>query len=239
MTNFWRKIKNMFGLSEKKDKPLEKDMESKLLKTIKECKEKYLQAEEEIKKYKKITNETINSTYKVPRKYWYEEIKYYEEIKNFEENKNLSISLIEECDLIVNGYKNEIAICEVNLEFFKTLENQYKKDLKKLKENKKLLKKLEKEEIKIEEIKQHKKHLEEIQYSNESLEDNIKAAEYKKLIENDLKNINQDLEDKQEYYKQLEIISTKYKDDINGDKNEVISSEINSLINEIKNKKRE
>lgn len=224
-------IKKFFERKEKVSAKKEIDLSEEIDDAIKKYNNERVKNFDEIDDLRKWAADLIQEVFYVPKDFWYEEIEKYFEIKNLDKNKSLPQHILDETDNIIKGYiaqinlrRKKIELCDLSIEKHKKLYEKYQNTEKKLADF------------------ESYRHLEEEfdKHNNKlfDLETNIEVNNSIDLetLENQGKNIEEELEVQKEVYKQIEILQKKY-----GLKNdffhaEIFTNEINKIINNINQK---
>lgn len=139
----------------------------------------------------------------------------YEQIKT-EHGPKMEQSLVEKCDRVVNGYKNQISLLESQEKLFDKLYNEYSSSLEKLK-------RLNATNAK---MSAHQQRLAERDDDTSVLAKGM-SGEYK------LEDIKNEVAHKEEYFKQLEQLNQQYGDDKEYTNALAFKTEVDKMINDL------
>ncbi len=221
-------IKKFFERKEKNKTNKDEPIDIQINKTIYKCKLERKKNYTEIDKIRKWASNLIHEILKVPQKYWYEEIENYENIKKSSSNKKIPKHIIEETDEIIKGYKAQINLRKRKIELSKLSIKKYKKLYETYEQTEKRLSKFENYKHLQEEFEKHNNRLQNL----DDIEINLSTHDFY-LIEDKVKELEEEFELQKEIQKQIEILQTKYglkNDYLNA---EIFTTEINKIINNI------
>jgi len=208
----------------KKDK--EKTFEQELLEDIKNYKNQIFNLETEIYNIKKSASELIHSTLKVPKEYEYEELEKYQEILNLEVNKNIPEEEKNEIAELCTSYLNHLLVRQKKIDIFVQNRNKL---IEMLKEEKKISNQIIREENKRKFIiDEHKKMIQ--KFGTADIDQVIESYEKMKLMEDELKNLRQELDKQTILSKELEKLYNKYSDLSDLSSAQVLLKELNKLL---------
>lgn len=121
----------------------------------------------------------------------------YDEIKNQHASK-LDPEIADKSDKIVQGYLNQASLRETKIEFYDKLINQYSEAIQKLEKAKERAEKIEK-------LNKHSEKLSQLDEDTSELAETYVAGY-------EFEDIKKEFELKEEFYKQMEVLSLEYSD---------------------------
>ncbi len=201
---------NFFKKSKKKDQDNNESnsLEKKINDALRNAQNDKQEAEKEIEKIKSWTTEVIIDTYAdmfpnghltyYRERYKKNALENYEKIKIENEDK-ISRQEVEKCDKIVNGYLNQIALRESKLKLYAKIESEYLKTKQKLKQTKL-------QEINNDKLDAHEERLKKLDSDTGAYVDATSDTA-------ELDELKREFELKEEYVKQLALLSDKYDTD--------------------------
>lgn len=227
-------LKKLFGFSAKKKEndfdPIARTVikiEASKLKCVNESKKAQNEIDFIFKEAKKIILEIFD----VPSEFWYEELKKYEKIKSLEKNLKINKTVINRCDLIINGYKEQIEIKKSKIKFNKKLLIKYEEIEKKLNTtiNKIKRDKIEKKQLKL--LEKHRQIISEM--NNENRDNNLKTKNDELFnLANDIQLIDDELKFKTELQNEFEEVENELNSNLSNNSIQ-IKNNIDKLINKI------
>lgn len=221
-------IKHFFERKEKKQEDKYETIEKQIHKNINKCKLDNKKNDDEIDHVRKCASNLIHEIFKVPQKYWYEEIENYEKIKKSGSNLKISKHIIEDTDEIIKAYFAQVNLLRKKIELSILSIKKYNDLYNKCKQTEKRLSVFENYNHLQEEIERHNNILQKIDNSESILDLNDFH-----LIESKIKEFEEEFKLQEEIHKQIDLLQAKYglkNDYLNVD---IFTSEINKIINNI------
>lgn len=151
-------------------------------------------------------------------KYKKDALEKYAQIKE-EHASKLPKDKVAECDQIVNGYLNQIALRESKMKLYEKLTREYSSMKNKMKN-------IENEQVKGDNLQAHKNRLQQLDNDtsllSESYTDNYK-----------LDDLREEVEFKAEYFNQLEALDQQYSDESNFENATAFKDEIDKMLEKL------
>jgi chromosome segregation ATPase len=214
-------LKKIFSIK----KPV-KTFSEQIKEEIFRCEQAIFLYEKDIHNIKNLAADLFHKTLNVPKKYWYEELSFLEEILNLPENTNIDQNTKNEIKNIATSYKHQLETRKIKIEICRKNRDEFKKMLKK--ENilrEKIQKEIQKSQQTIEKHKNIAQNL-----SNLDIENEISTSNKIEELKKDIKNLQEQLETKKEFNKQLEILYAKYGKNSDLYSNKIYIEELKKLI---------
>ncbi len=206
--------------------------------SIEQCRRDRQQLKSEIEKLKWLTYNTINDVYGDLAENKKTIVADFEKLEN-KHKKKLNYQLVNECNNLVSGYKNQIKTRLSKIKVCKQLEDEYVETQKKLiyLEEKKLEQQSrEKHDAnKLERLKNYRQQLSEMDESLE-LEATYKIASDLDGIDSEIDELKTEFELKEEYFKQLNILSREFADTSNIENSDAFEKELDKISKKITEK---
>ena len=229
-------FKKIFG-SKKKELNKEDDdinnLTIEIIESIKKCKLEKETAYKNIDDIMKKVKELIWGIFKVPNKYWYEELNKYEKIKKTPENLEISEIVIKKCDEIIFAYREQIELKKSKIKFSETLFEKYKKIQNNLNQIKRKDKKNKKEQKQLKLLEKHSKLISEMNENDNRIEKIYESSEELNFFENDIKAIEEEFKFKQKLHSRFDEIGLYGSNNEQYENSKELNNEIKKLTEEL------
>ncbi len=179
--------------------------EEKVQNEIFQCEQAIFEYEKDIHKMRNWAADLIHKTFKVPQKYWYEELDYLDEIINLPENNDIDQETVTEVKNLSLSYKEQIELREMKIEVCVKNKKQLRNILQ---EEKNIRKKLKTESNKDLIIEEHKDLIRTL--NNDDITREIGTSAKVDILKDKINEMEKELKLKQEFNKQLQILYRKY-----------------------------
>lgn len=212
-----------------KKKEKEPSLEERVELALQKAKQDKRTAEKEIKDIKEWMADAILDVYSpyFPNANLTYYRKQYAEtaVTDYEKTKEkysgeLETELVEKCDRIISGYKNQIKLRESKLALFEKLEQEYKKTKEKLRL-------AEKQGERTTGLQEHTERLKNLDDDSESLSTAMTET-YK------LEDLKDDIAEKEEYFNQLEKLNLQFSDETDFNTSLAYKDEIDKMVDKLK-----
>ena len=214
--------------------PDNKNLHLRIEQALLKCKNDIKESQNEIDNIIKWSKEVISRIFFVPEKYWYVEPENYENIKLASENTEISKQVVSKCDEVIAGYKEQIEIRKNKIILSETLLKKYQESQNKLNETVKKIEKLKKEEQELQMLEIHSNRISKMNNENFSeLSNAYNNTDSLKSMLSGIEDIENDFNSKNEYMKQFDLISQKYKKNEKSIDYTLYNEEIDRLLKKI------
>lgn len=228
-------FKFIFNNKKPKNKDLNasESIKNKIESAIRICKKDLEDERNKIFKIKTMAKELIADIYKVPSKYWYDELKFLSEIKKHPENINIDSSVLSNTDNLLNEYTEQIKLDESKISFLNSLLSQYENLLYKVENtiHKTLMLKNKDEYIKA--LKKYKGKLNAVLENNDNLNTIYEESEHLKIIRDEINEIEENYSVQKEVNEYINKLTSEFDEDFDNIDTGVLREEINKLKGEI------
>ena len=223
-------LKNLFGSLEEEETDAQKDsdLEQKIHEGIRKCEADRQAAYSEIKNLYKYAEDAIMDTYadffeNAKLSYYRDKhrvglLERYPKIKA-EHGSAIGTQMVDQCDKVVNGYLNQASMLESKAKLFDKMLEKYKETLEKLNVAKQKLARMNK-------LEQHTDRI-------NTMGDGSSHIAASMIDEMDLEEITRDVEMRDEYYNQLDMLNQQYGDDKYFENALNHKSQVDNMLNKI------
>ncbi len=190
-----------------------------------QCEQKIFEYEKDIHNIKAYARDLIHKTFKVPEKFWYEELKHLDEIIEINKDKITDKEALDDIRNICLSYKKQTDLRKMKIELCvknKAELNNMLKDEENIRKN--LSAETNKEAI----IEKHKLNTHII---NTDITDEVVSSSKVQILREQIDEMREELMLKKEFNKQLQILYSKYGTSTNFDTVKVYHDELKELIN--------
>jgi len=232
-----KKIFHSKTLDDKNVVSREDEMFSKLESSIENCKAEIKKADNDIDQLKKWAIEAIRECYEVPHNFWYEELNKYEEIKLLDVNKNVDNQVIIDCDDVVLGYREQIALREAKIKLYEGLIEKYQSGIDKIN----LIKNSKESETisrtKLEALEKHRRRLEQLQTDPENIGAHFDESAHLEQVKKEVDEVYEDFEISEEVRNHMLKINQQFQSANKLFDSKAAINEIEELLKKIKAEK--
>lgn len=209
---FWKKIFKKSKSAEKEKSRFNKSeaLLADIQKTSDECRSDIETAKKEIEMLQKQAKEVIVKIFKVSKEYWYEELKYYNNIKQEQDSDEITPEVIRKADEVIEGYKQQIKLRKTKIDFCNSLLKKYTNAEKKLQKKAELFASGKDESGKLEYLEQHARLISEMNHEDSNLQKAFEQNELYKMIDEDVKEIEDDIKLRAEIKRQMNELNKLY-----------------------------
>jgi len=207
---------------------------NKVMESIKKCESDKSLAYKDIDNIKKWSKEIIWEIFIVPGTYWYEELKEYENIKNSIENSSISNRVINSCDSVITGYREQIKVREAKIKFCEALIEEYQITKEKLEQTMKKIAQLKKEDKQIKMLDVHTYRIKEMNNESANMEKIYVERNNLDFLNIDIQSIEHEFELQEELLCQMNTLTKNFLENKTSDNKLVYIEEIERLIAESK-----
>ncbi len=189
------------------------------------CEQAIFSYQKDIHNIRKLAADLIHKTLIVPKKYWYEELKYLDDILNLPKNKKIDQNILQDIRNISQTYKKQLELKNLKINVCEKSRDELRQMLE---QETSLRRKIENELNPENIIEKHKELSKAISDTNISIE--LSTNEKVKLMKEKITSLRNDLLEKKEFNKQLQILYSKYGNSSESGTVKVYLEELKKLI---------
>jgi hypothetical protein len=212
----------------------EDQMLLKLENSILHCNDEIKKATEESDQIKKWSIEAITEVFQVPNRFWYEELEKYDEIKKLDENKSVDSKVLQKCDEVVFGYRDQIKLRHAKVLLYNALIEKYIGTKQKMEEIKKSSQDQAAAIEKLRSLERHSQRLDQLRNSPENLNGHLEGTDQLEMMKNEAKEVIEEFEISEEVKTTLQEINQQFDSGKYGQGAESAIAEIERLTDRIK-----
>lgn len=232
-----KKIFHSKSPDEKKSVSREDEMFSKLEASIENCKAEIKKADNDVEQLKKWAIEAIRECYEVPHDFWYEELNKFEEIKLLDVNKNIDNQVIDDCDEVVDGYREQIALREAKIKLYEGLIEKYQAGIDKINLIRNSNENKTKALSKLQALEKHRLRLEQLQTDPENIGAHFDESAHLEQVKKEVDEVYEDFEISEEVRTHMLKINHQFQSANKAFDSKAAIIEIEELLKKIKEEK--
>jgi len=236
MNNIFSWITNKITGKDTKNETQQPTLEEEMKAAIERCRAELRKCDDEIRDLRKWASEAIAKIFDIPQKNLFNEVFEYDEIKIANKPKNISEILIVKCDEIVAGYRQQIESRYSKIKLNEILLEKYRLALKKVEEGRKKLQQKNDVENKLSALDSHKHRLEALNENTDNLVSTFYSTSELQSFEEEMNLIEENFRFQEEYHRQLNELTIKYKTEETSFTNNDFKDEIDKIIQQLEKK---